>query len=225
MAWTDLSGKNPGDPVTAEMWNQLFANFAALAAGDAGAPAIVADEPSAQHTLVASAHVDNASAAQPVDASDSVSLAGKKYRVHPGSHIERSGWSALPSASTDLRRRAESLILGAQDGSTWGVYAANLHAMVDTGSAWDLALTLRVSASNGGSLVTHTSRSVSYNSTAVLAAYTATGSIGSSGTWAEIAAIVSAGGDLSLRARASTDASADVAIASVSCHITSLGTA
>ncbi len=41
MSWTNVPFKNPGDPVTAENWNGLVGNFAALADGEPGAPRLV----------------------------------------------------------------------------------------------------------------------------------------------------------------------------------------
>ena len=40
MSWTTVPFKNPGDPVSAENWNGLVGNLAAIADGEAGAPRI-----------------------------------------------------------------------------------------------------------------------------------------------------------------------------------------
>jgi hypothetical protein len=48
MSWTNVPFKNPGDPVTAENWNGLVGNFAAVADAEPGAPKILV--PEALHT-------------------------------------------------------------------------------------------------------------------------------------------------------------------------------
>jgi hypothetical protein len=41
MSWSNVPTKNPGEPVTAENWNGVIGNFAALADGLPGAPRIL----------------------------------------------------------------------------------------------------------------------------------------------------------------------------------------